>query len=769
MTVDASALLTGLALVLSLALAGTGLALTRWRNRAEREAAARRALENSCPIGLIRCIDGRFLPNPAARDLIDIDTGGVDRDGLLDRFEPADRLRLAEALEKLGPGDGERRLSLAPMGGGSVELVAAIRDGRMLIWVGDETALSDVLERFDEVSTGAHRLERVLDALPAPIWWRDAAGRLVGVNAAMADAMEMRPAQIIAQGKEFAAEAKALSRRAERSGVRQTESRHVVVRGERLLFDIVDTPMEGRPGETAGMALDRTALEEVTRALDRHLAAHADVMERLSTGVSIYGPDQRLQFHNTAFREIWDIPEGRLSDAPSLAEVLDLLREYRRLPEIVDFRAYVRAEQAHFTALLEPMEELLHLPDERTLKVTTAPHPMGGLLFLYQDVTDQLRLERSRNTLAQVQQATLNQLYEGVAVFGGDGRLRLWNPVFAALWRFDQATLASGPHIGDLMERVRPLMRPETADQWAAFRDAMILAVTQDALREGRVERADGAVLDYAAMPLPDGQRLLLLQDVTDSVRVERALAEKDQALTRTERLKSTLISNISYGLRSPLNSILGFSELLASEAAGPLTARQKDYLADILKAAEDLSHLVGDVIDQAAIDAGYLQLDLALIDMGRLMGALAERHRVRAGELGIAFEAKLAPDLGRVLADGARLRQALDALIVNALDVTREGGRMVLTAARLNGGIEIAVTDAALAGGGEAPETGFDRFEFQEAGPLGRSGLGLSLARGIVELHRGRLTRTASPDGIARVVCWLPSDPTAQPTARVP
>lgn len=762
---EAPALLTGLSLVLAVALAGAALGLNRWRDRARREGAARAALEDACPIGLVHLRAGRCLPNPAAADLIELDRGGVDLATFLDRFEPAERLRLADALDRLEREGGEERLSLVPLGGGSLEVIAARVAGETLLWLSDETALADVLDRYDEVGSNAHRLERVLDALPAPVWWRDAKGNLAGVNAATADAMEMRPAQILAQGKEFAAGAKALSARAERSGVRQTESRHVVVRGERLLFDIVDTPMEGRPGETAGMAIDRTALEEVTRALDRHMAAHADVMERLSTGVSIYGPDQRLQFHNSAFRDIWDIPEDRLADAPSLAEVLDLLREYRRLPEIVDFRAYVRAEQAHFTALLEPVEELLHLPDERTLKVTTAPHPMGGLMFLYQDVTDQLKLERSRNTLAQVQQATLNQLYEGVAVFGGDGRLRLWNPVFAALWRFDEATLASGPHIGDLVERVRPLMRAETADRWFAFREAMVLAVTEEALRQGRVERADGVVLDYAAMPLPDGQRLLILQDVTDSVRVERALEEKDQALTRTERLKSTLIANISYGLRSPLNSILGFAELLVSETAGPLTPRQKDYLDDILKAADDLSHLVSDVLDQAAIDAGYMRLDLALIDMGRILGALGERHRARAQELGITLDIELADDVGRILADGARLRQALDALVLNALDVTREGGRMLLSAERKDGGIEIAVSDAP--GDFHAPprEGAFNRFEFQPSGPLGRSGLGLSLAKGIVELHRGRLTRAEPDDGPARIVCWLPSDPTASPT----
>jgi PAS domain-containing protein len=515
---------------LALALGGVGLWARRLIARATRADAALLALAEAAPIGLLRVAGQDIRLNPAASALLGLDSAAAsDRAGVLACFTESSADRFAALLVP----DGSGPTSNAPVETRSGATLAVARsvapDGAILLWLSDETALSDLVDRYAAADRKLGEMRAVLDALPVPIWWRGADQSLAGVNRAMAAALETEPADALRQRREFHGDAREIAGRAARLGVAQTESRHVVVRGERLLYEIAETPLEGRPGETAGLALDRTALEEVTRALERHMAGHADVLERLSMAVAIYGPDQRLQFHNQAFRAVWGVGAEDLDDQPGYGQVLELLRERRRLPEIVDFRAFVRAQEALFTSLLEPVEDLLHLPDERTLRVTIAPHPMGGLMFLYQDVTDRLRLERSRNTLAEVQQATLNQLQEGVAVFGTDGRLRLWNPVFARLWRFDPQALDSAPHITDLVDRVRPLMAAQTADAWARLRQSMVLSVTETGVRSGRLERPDGMILDTVAMPLPDGQRLLLFVDVSASVAVERALDERNK------------------------------------------------------------------------------------------------------------------------------------------------------------------------------------------------------------------------------------------------
>src|SRR5205085_9379690 len=113
------------------------------------------------------------------------------------------------------------------------------------------------------------------------------------------------------------------------------------------------------------------------------------------------------------------------------------------------------------TSRIEPQTELMHLPDDRTLSVSVSPHPLGGLIFVYEDVTDRLALERLYNTLIEVQRETLDNLFEGIAVFGSDGRLKLHNPAYRKIWGLSEADLAGEPHFGDIVEKTRDLYRED--------------------------------------------------------------------------------------------------------------------------------------------------------------------------------------------------------------------------------------------------------------------------------------------------------------------
>jgi PAS domain-containing protein len=107
----------------------------------------------------------------------------------------------------------------------------------------------------------------------------------------------------------------------------------------------------------------------------------------------------------------------------------------RKLPEQADFRKYKRGWLDMFTRLIDPARRH-DVPARRVsaLRLLAIPHPMGGLMVTFEDVTSRLELESSYNTLIAVQKETLDNLAEGVAAFGGDGRLRLYNPAFARLW-----------------------------------------------------------------------------------------------------------------------------------------------------------------------------------------------------------------------------------------------------------------------------------------------------------------------------------------------
>ena len=217
------------------------------------------------------------------------------------------------------------------------------------------------------------------------------------------------------------------------------------------------------------------------------------MLESIHAAVAIYGADRRLKFFNAAFARLWALEEGWLAGEPSLDELLERLRERRRLPEQADTRAFKREQMGLFTSLIEPESELLHLPDGRTLSMSVSPHPLGGLIFAYEDVTDRLALERSYNTLIDVQRETLDNLFEAIAVFGSDGRLKLHNPAYRRIWGLSEDDLDGEPHVSDIVEKIRDFYND--AGDWPAMRERIIARITAQAPASGRLDGTDGSML----------------------------------------------------------------------------------------------------------------------------------------------------------------------------------------------------------------------------------------------------------------------------------
>ena len=612
-------------------------------------------------------------------------------------------------------------------------------------------------ESTARVAAAAAMNRALLDALPFPVWRRGADLKLVAVNRAYAEAVDADPTRAVSLGLELAGEeGRALASRARDQGAAQSTERHVVMSGTRRFIHLTELPFADG---FLGYGRDLTETEAVRAELARHVGAHAAVLENVAAAVAIYGKDQRLAFFNTAFAELWQLEHDWLVAGPSLDELLERLRERRRLPEQSDFRAYKAQHRAMFTSLIEPQQELLHLPDERTLRLAISPHPMGGLIFVYEDVTDRLALERSYNTSIAVQRETLNNLYEGIAVFGSDGRLKLWNPAYARLWRIAPEDLVGEPHISGLVEKFRPFY-PGPAP-WDETRQRIVARITAHNPASTRLERADGSVLQAVTVPLPDGNVLSSYLDITDSTRVEQALRERTEALETAGRLKSEFIANVSYELRTPLNAISGFAEILANQYFGELNKRQMEYSRHILDSTTHLSALINDILDLATLEAGYLELETRSVNIHGLMSGVMNLARERARSRGLHLEFDCPADIGSLAGDEKRLKQALFNLVSNALKFTPSGGTVTLRARRERDGVALMVSDT---GVGVAPEDQrriFEKFERgsgREARQAG-AGLGLALVKSFIELHGGSVELKSRPGAGTTVTCRIPAE----------
>ena len=188
-------------------------------------------------------------------------------------------------------------------------------------------------------------------------------------------------------------------------------------------------------------------------------------------------------------------------------------------------------------------------------------------------------------------------------------------------------------------------------------------------------------MIDLRTVPLPDGATLVTFQDVTDTVNVERALRERNEALEAADKLKIDFVHHVSYELRSPLTNIIGFAHFLGEPAIGPLNDKQREYLGYITASTNALLAIINDILDLATIDAGAMTLNLGEVDIRKTMDAAAEGVQDRLVKDGITLDIDAPPDIGSFIADERRVRQVLFNLLSNAVGFSPPGGTVTLAA----------------------------------------------------------------------------------------
>lgn len=618
---------------------------------------------------------------------------------------------------------------------------------------GERRNIAALAHEAHRLGKQVERLSAVLDAAPLPVWLRGSEGKLLWVNQCYAAAVDGNdPDAVVAEGTEIAGRA-AMDRTAASSATGCLGRIHAVVSGSMRALDVFEVPVSGG---SAGFAIDMTVLENAEKELDRHIKAHTSTLNKLDTAIAIFGPDQRLKFHNAAYAALWPLDPEWLDSQPPDAEILDRLRNQRCIPEQANYREW-RARQLTAYTNIEPREDWWHLPDGRTLHVVCEQHPFGGVTYLYENVTDELALESRYNELIGVQRETLDNLEEGIALLGSDGRLKLYNPAFAQFWQLDPEVLDTQPHIEELAQHGGQL----AADQGSW--DEVRYSVTRlDAERKPVTGKIDVSnhVLQFVAVPLPDGNTLLTFADISDSARMERALRDRADALEAADRLKNMFLSNVSYEIRTPLTSILGFAEGLQIGLAGPLSPKQQDYVRDIRRSSTDLKTIIDAIIDLTAIDAGALELRLEHVEVTALLESVAEKLANQIDERDLTLNIEVGADVSSFVADAKRVEQILSNLLSNAIGFSDRGATIRMGAKKTRGQLQLWVSDQGRGIEPEFQKQAFDRFQSRPV-PGGHRGpgLGLAIVKSFVELHEGQVSLLSKINQGTTVLCSFPLD----------
>lgn len=652
-----------------------------------------------------------------------------------------------------------------------------VDESMLLLWFSDITISEDIHSKLEkelrQIRAWRRQLEGALGNLPQPAWLTTTEGDLEWVNQAYCEAVDLKTPTDVLKSQSYLAnfddQKKTLILR--NKGIYQQDI-HTVMKGERKavrFMEMSSTDSRVKNQLIFGMGLDRSEVDELGHNISILKKSQTEILNRLITPVAIFNPSKHLEFFNNAFANLWSLPVEWLSEGPEHGELLEKLREKRLLPEQADFRTWKKSILNQYTSVINPVEEMWHLPNSTTLRIVTQPHPSGGLIILFEDVTDKLALERSYNTLIAVQRESLNNLQEGVGLIGSDGLFKLSNDTFASTFRVSPHSLDSNLTIVDFLDQTQELFETDSK-KWADLKNKFIGQLGKRETITGKWHLTDGRQLQYTLIPLPDGAHLVTVVDITATLRIEKALRERAEALETADNLKSEFVANVSYELRTPLNSIIGFSELLQDELFGGLNERQSEYIGSILSASNTLRGLIDDILDMAVLDAGKMVLDIDEFDIKSGLETVLKMVREPAQRARVIITPQINDGLPTIQADGRRIQHALYSLITNSFNFSKPKDKIIIEAKEEGEKIIINLINESLSLDQPRYQKLFENFTqvAEDDSPIKSSNISLSLVKNFIELHGGSVAILKNLEKGAGVQCTIPQIAEQQTTESI-
>jgi len=482
-----------------------------------------------------------------------------------------------------------------------------------------------------------------------------------------------------------------------------------------------------------------------------------ELVAALPIAALVLDGELRVDHSNALCRELWGLEEAWLGTRPSYRSLLEKLRDTRRLPEQVDFRTYLDQDVARLNGLIDPIQDTLFLPSGKVLNRSIAPFP-GGILVTFIDMSETLSATRTLKETQSVHQSLLDQLDEGLALFGADGRLRYQNSAFQKIWDLESDFLESQPSLSQFLDATRKQLPIEP--DWPAVRDKLAGGLLGRSPRRSRIILNDGRALDAANLPLPDGGAVLTYRDSTTEHAAETELRERAQTAQNESRLKSHFMAMLSHELRTPLTTLIGFAELLDSPSFGDLNAKQADYAAGIERTAHRMLVLLTDVLDLSSLESGHETLSVESFALAPFLATLFARFESLALDKKVVLTLDCAADIGWLSADENRLDRALGHLMANALEFTGPGGTVSLKAVKKDNTCVFTVADTGVG----LPQDEMERLNLPGALSLSEEelfsghGLGLNIVKELIAHHGGSFSLTSRPNRGTTITCELPS-----------
>ena len=486
------------------------------------------------------------------------------------------------------------------------------------------------------------------------------------------------------------------------------------------------------------------------------------IVDSASVGIVVAGLDGTILAANAAFAATLGRKPDELTGQPlsAITHPDDWIWERERFARVVQGEArpgpfekrFLRADGAVVRAAMRP--SALHGPDGRLL----------ALSAVVEDVTSARAAEEQLQRSEARNRAIVEQAVEAILTVDARGIILGSNQAAERLLGYRPEELV-GRHIVMLMPPDEAARHGDYMRRYRETGERRVIGIGREIVARRRDGTDFPAWLSLSEIDLPGFHVFVgMLRDLSERKAAERALIEAKETAELANRAKTAFLANMSHELRTPLNGILGFADVIHQQMLGTLeNPMYVSYAAEIKRSGELLLANLNDILEMATIEAGRVDLEDSLCDFRdvvvsclRLVAKRAERGKLRV-------EADIGAELPPLLADPRALKQVLLHLLSNAIKFTPEGGRIGVSArVDAEGALMAEVFDNGVGIPEDRLETVFQPFVQGESSLSRRYdgiGLGLSIAKSLVEQHGGRLEIRARDGGGTSVVIHLPKD----------
>ena len=624
---------------------------------------------------------------------------------------------------------------------------------------------AEKIQKSENISSSTDSmLEAIINSLPIYVWQKNRDLQITYCNKKYSDALETTQDAVISKNLKLIPQ----SSRKDSTYVDQSLysskpkkfTEHIVVKGSRRFLEISESPFVGN-NQSIGFAIDITDKEDIQKEYKNYKKQTEETLDNISVPIAIFDEKTKLIFANEAIIKLFSLESYDIYGNRNFSEILDVLLSNDAILSLDNLQDYKdKAAQLFSNVIDEPYHTSVHLKNGRTMHATITPNHGGGLMFLLEDISDKVALEREVNSISAVQQETLDHLIEGVIVFGTDNRIKITNPAINGIWNKNDITRQPGTHIRNFFEASSDLFdSPGEVELWIS---KLVNMAAQRVEFSDAILLKSGKTIDYSYVPLPDGLNLIRFYDASDRANLERALKEKTDIISQIEKLKGNLISNISYELRSPLNTIMGFADILEQQYFGELNDKQMEYCKGISNSVTRLTEVVSAIINLANIEAGQLKLKYSEVNLLEFINDTIDLFASRAKSQNIEIKTNFDDPKATAFFDEQSMKQVIFQIVSKAVKMTPSGGEVNIDIAFPESNsdyFELSVSDTGI--GMSEEELDKNRkmlLNDMDGGAVDKSiEFGLLLANNIVRLHNGKILIDSKNGEGSITKCILP------------